>query len=53
MIQRVIEGEAVQELARGREEYIARHECAADGGAAKRVVRLILEMMNGEGRAGI
>jgi len=53
MIKRVIDGEVAQELARGREEYIARHECAADGGGAKRVVRLILEMMNGEGRAGI
>ncbi|OGD76783.1 MAG: hypothetical protein A2Y64_04625 [Candidatus Coatesbacteria bacterium RBG_13_66_14] len=52
-IKRIIEGEVVHELARGREEYVARHECAADGDSAARVVRLILEMLNGEGRAGI
>lgn len=53
MIKRVIEGEVVHELAQGREAYIADHECAADGDSAARVVRLILEMLNGEGRAGI
>jgi hypothetical protein len=42
---RVLEGEALGQLARGREEYIAHHECAADGGSAARVVRLILDML--------
>ncbi|MCX7022636.1 MAG: UDP-N-acetylglucosamine 2-epimerase [bacterium] len=52
-IKRVFEGESLQKLARGREDYIAHHECAADGGSTARVVRLIREMLNGEGRAGI
>ncbi|HUT99263.1 MAG TPA: UDP-N-acetylglucosamine 2-epimerase [bacterium] len=52
-IKLVIEGEVIHKLAQGRDEYIARHECAADGGSGARVVRLILEMLNGEGRAGI
>jgi len=52
-IKQVFEGGILQKLTRGREEYIAHHECAADGGGAKRVVRLMLEMLNGEGRAGV
>jgi hypothetical protein len=52
-IRAVFEGEILEKLARGREEYIAHHECAADGGGAERVVRLVLEMLNGEGRARI
>ncbi|MCK4594547.1 hypothetical protein KAU45_08595, partial [bacterium] len=41
------DGRVKEELARGRQEYIEKYECAADGGSTARVTELILEMMGG------
>ncbi|HDR06478.1 MAG TPA: hypothetical protein ENN88_02480, partial [Candidatus Coatesbacteria bacterium] len=51
-VEEVADGAVLASLAEGRREYIARHECAADGGGTRRVVSLLLAMMKEPGGEG-